>query len=83
MPVEGIGRSSSPLARKAFLLLDEGPCDDSGRPRDSPTADTPTVVAVAQSYMANYRSASMSCHGKGEAIARELVGLKQICPAPS
>ncbi len=47
-----IGAGSSSRAGEVFLLLEEEECDGSNgvfRPKDRPTADAPTTVAVAQS----------------------------------
>lgn len=44
----GIGLASVTRAGVAFLLFEESR-ECSGRPKDNPTADAPTTVAVAQS----------------------------------
>lgn len=58
--VAGIELCPSSCAGVAFLLFDSGESRRGPRPKDRPTADAPTTVAVAQSCVTRMRQSLLS-----------------------
>jgi len=58
--VAGIEQCPSSCAGVAFLLFESGESRGGPRPKDRPTADAPTTVAVAQSCVTRMRQSLSS-----------------------